>query len=169
MKNSRISWSAALTIGIALLATPALAMNHSHQGHDMSGGMDLGEMMQMGGMEHGQPGMIMLGEEIKDGIKAMFHLMPVDRSALPPGDGTTHHLMVMLNDAATGQTIDKGTVAVKITSPDGKESAPVRMVGMQGHFGADVGLDKVGTWHFRMAAKPADGKVRQFHSHHVVK
>jgi VCBS repeat-containing protein len=77
--------------------------------------------------------------------------------------------MVMFNDAGTGKTIGSGTVAVKIESPDEKESKPVRLMGMQGHFGADVTLDQPGIWHFRVATKLADGKVRQFHSHHVVK
>jgi hypothetical protein len=140
----------------------------NHAGHNMAG-MDHGEMQQMEGMEQGQGGMIMLGEEEQDGVKAMFHLMTVDPKVKPAGHKATHHLMVMFNDAGTGKTIGSGTVAVKIESPDEKESKPVRLMGMQGHFGADVTLDQPGIWHFRVATKLADGKVRQFHSHHVVK
>jgi hypothetical protein len=150
MKHGKISWTAALIVGGAFLATSAPAMEN-HAGHDMSGGMNHGDVQQMEGMEHGQGGMIMLGEEEQNGVKAMFHLM------------------VMFHDAGTGKTIGSGTVAVKIESPDGKEAAPVKLMGMQGHFGADVNLDKPGIWHFRIATKLADGKVRQFHSHHVVK
>ena len=156
MKQRRFGLAAVLFAGAAfLVTTPVFGMNcHDHGGHSM---------------EHGQSGMIMLGEEDQEGIKAMFHLMPVDRSALPADSRMTHHLMVMLNDSRTGKTIEAGVVAVKVTSPDGKESAPVKLVGMQGHFGADVTLDQPGIWHFRVAAKPGDDKVRQYHTHYVVK
>jgi len=167
MKNRNISWTAALIVGLALFAAPALAMEN-HTGHDM-GGMNQDSKQKPEGMEHGQGGMIMLGEEEQKGVKAMFHLMPIDPKAMPAGNKITHHLMVMFNDAATGKTIGSGTVAVKIESPEGKEAAPVRLMGMDGHFGADMTLDKPGIWHFRIATKLADGKVRQFHSHHVVK
>jgi hypothetical protein len=168
MKHGKISWIAALIVGGAFLATSAPAMEN-HAGHDMSGAMNHGDMQQMEGMEHGQGGMIMLGEEEQKGVKAMFHLMPIDPKAMPAGNKITHHLMVMFNDVATGKTIGSGTVAVKIESPDGKEAAPVKLMGMQGHFGSDVTLDKPGIWHFRIATRLVDGKVRQFHSHHVVK
>jgi hypothetical protein len=173
MKHGKISWTAALIVGGAFLATSAPAMEN-HAGHDMSGAMNHGDMnhgdmQQMEGMEHGQGGMIVLGEEVQNGVKAMFHLMTIDPKVMPAGNKITHHLMVMFNDTATGKTIGSGTVAVKVESPEGKEAAPVKLMGMQGHFGADVNLDKPGIWHFRIATKLADGKVRQFHSHHVVK
>jgi hypothetical protein len=167
MKHGKIGWAAALVVGGAFLAAPVLAMN----GHDMSGGMDHGQMQQMGSMEHdqgGMNGMIMLGEEVEDGVKAMFHLMPIDPQVLPAGHEATHHLMVMFNDIDTGKSLDTGTVAVKISSPEEKEAAPVKMMGMQGHFGLDVNLNQPGTWQFRVATKLADGKVRQYHSQYVV-
>jgi hypothetical protein len=168
MKHAKFSWAMILIAGGLFLATGSLAMDN-HADHDMSGGMNHGDMQQMEGMEQSQGDMIMLGEETQDGVKAMFHLMPVDPKVMPAGHKTTHHLMVMFNDAATGKTIGSGTVAVKVSSPDGNEAAPVKMMGMQGHFGLDVNLDQPGIWHFRIATKLADGKVRQFHSHHVVK
>jgi hypothetical protein len=112
---------------------------------------------------------IMLGEEVQEGVKAMVHLMPIDPKIMPADHPATHHLMVMLTDAETGQAIDSGTVAVKIGSPDGKEAAPIRLMGMQGHFGADVTLDQPDIWHFRIATKLADGKVRKYHGHYVMK
>jgi hypothetical protein len=168
MKHAKASWAAALMVGGALFAMPALGMN-GHDGHDMAGKMDQSNMQQMEGMEHGQKGMIMLGEEVQDGVKAMFHLMTSDPEVMPAGHKATHHLMVMLNDAQSGKVIDSGTVAVKITAPNEEESKPLRLMGMQGHFGADVTLDQPGIWHFRVATKLADGKVRQYHSHYVVK
>ncbi|MCD4687891.1 MAG: hypothetical protein K8R55_00995 [Desulfuromonadaceae bacterium] len=172
MKHAKISWVMALITGAALFATTSLAMEH-HSGHDMSGAMDHGNMQPMNamnhGMGHGQGEMIMLGEEVQEGVKAMVHLMAIDPIIMTADHPATHHLMVMFTDAETGQAIDSGTVAVKIGSPDGKESAPTRLMGMQGHFGADVTLDQPGIWHFRLATKLADGKVRKYHGHHVLK
>jgi hypothetical protein len=176
MKHSKISWAMALIAGVALFATSSLAMEN-HAGHDMSAAMDHGKMQQMNdmdhgkveGMAHGQGEMIILGEEVQEGVKAMVHLMPIDPKVMPADHPSTHHLMVMFNDVQTGQAIGSGTVAVKIGSPDGKEAAPARLMGMQGHFGADVTLDQPGIWHFRIATKLADGKVRKYHGHHVMK
>ena len=176
MKFSKIIWTIALIAGAALLATTSLAMEH-HSGHDMSGTMDHGKMKQINGMDHGkadgmahgQGEMIILGEEVQDGIKAMVHLMPIDRRIMQTEHPTTHHLMVMFNDVQTGQAIDDGIVAVKIGSPDGNEAAPIRLIGMQGHFGADVTMDQTGIWHFRIATKLNDDKVRKYHGHHVMK
>lgn len=158
MKHVIMGWVAVLIVGGALLATPVLAAEH-----DMSMDMNHGSMQQM------QGGMIMLGQQEVDGVKAMFHLMPIDPEVLPSGHKATHHLMVMFNDAKTGESLDSGTVAVKITDPGQVEAKPVKLMGMQGHFGVDVNLDRPGLWHFRIATKLADGKVRQFHTHHVMK
>lgn len=163
MKHGKISWAALFIVSGILLATSSVAMD-KHEGHNMDGGM-----AQMQDMQHGQGGMVMLGEQEIDGVNAMFHLMPIDPKVLPSGHMATHHLMVMFNDVKTGNSLDSGTVAVKVGTPDGQEAAAVEMIGMQGHFGVDVNLDKPGIWHFRIATKLTDGKVRQYHSHHVQK
>jgi len=167
MKLTKKQRFAALIAGGALFAivTPGFAVDG---GHDMAG-MNHHGMAQTQDMPHCQGGMIMLGEQKIDGAKAMFHLMPIDSKVLPTGNTATHHLMVMFNDAKTGKSFDSGTVAVKVGTPAGKEGAPLKMMGMQGHFGLDVNLDHPGMWHFRIATKLADGKVRQYHSHYVVK
>lgn len=162
MKHKKTAWALALIIGGAFLASPVLATN-GHDGYDMDGGMSHGTMQQNSG------GMIMLGDELQDGVKAMFHLVPIDAKNLPAGQTATHHLMVMFTNIATGQPVSSGTVAVKVGFPDGKEASPVKLMGMQGHFGVDVNLNQAGIWHFRIATKLTDGKVRQFHTHHVVK
>lgn len=172
MNFSKTIWTIALILGAALLATTSLAMEH-HKGHDMSGTMDHDNMQPMKdmnhGMGHGQSEMIMLGEEVQEGVKAMVHLMAIDPKTVPADHPATHHLMVMFSDADTGKAIDSGIVAVKIGSPDGKEAVPTRLMGMQGHFGVDVTLNQPGIWHFRIAAKLANGKVRKYHGHHVMK
>ena len=167
MKHTKISWAVALISGSLFLATASLSMDNN-AGHDMVG-MDHGNMQQMQGKD-GMQGMKTLpAEQEVDGVKAMFHLMPTDPKIMPAGHKATHHLMVMFNDAETGKPVDSGTVAVKITDPDQKEAKPVKMMGMQGHFGVDVNLDRPGVWHFRIATKLDDGKVRQFHTHTVGK
>jgi hypothetical protein len=168
MKQAKLGLMITLIAGVALLATSVLAMN-GHEQHKMNEAMGHGQMQDMNGMEHGRGVMVILGEDVHEGIKAMIHLMPIDSKMMPAGSKVTHHLMVMLRDAETGKPVESGTVAVKIGSPDGKDAAPVRLMGMQGHFGADVVLDQAGIWHFRIAAKLADGKVRKYHGHHVIK
>ncbi|APG27187.1 hypothetical protein A7E78_04660 [Syntrophotalea acetylenivorans] len=168
MKQGKLGLMITLIVSGALLATSALAME-GHADHKMSGEMNHTDKQQMQGMQNGKAIMTLPAEQEIDGVKGMFHLMPIDPKVLPAGHKATHHLMVMFNDVGTGKAIEAGTVAVKVTSPDESISGPHKMMGMQGHFGADVNLDKPGVWHFRMATKFADGKVRQFHSHHVVK
>lgn len=167
MKQGKLGWMITLIAGVALLASSALAME-DHKHHKMPESMEHGHMQDMNGMDHGQGVMVILGEDVHEGIKAMCHLMPIDSKMMPAGSRVTHHLMVMLSDAETGKPVESGTVAVKIGSPDGKEGATVRLMGMQGHFGADVVLDQPGIWHFRIAAKLADGKVHKYHGHHVI-
>lgn len=167
MKHVKTRWATALIAGGLFLATAALATDN-HAGHDMAG-MDHGNGHQMQGMDGLQSMKTLPGEQEVDGVKAMFHLMPIDQKMLPAGHHASHHLMVMLNVAETGKAIDSGTVAVKITDPEHKEGKPVKLMGMRGHFGVDVNLDSPGVWHFRIATKMADGKIRKFHTHTVVK
>ena len=171
MKQGKLGLMTTLIAGIALLVSSALAMD-GHEHHKKSDSMGHDQMQHMNdmeaGMAHGQGVMIILGEDVHEGIKAMCHLMPIDSKMMPAGSKVTHHLMVMLSDAETGKPFESGMVAVKIGSPDGKEAAPLRLMGMQGHFGADVVLDQPGIWHFRIAAKLADGKVHKYHGHHVI-
>ncbi|WP_083552640.1 hypothetical protein [Syntrophotalea acetylenivorans] len=172
MKQRKLGMLISLIAGVTLLVTSAMAMD-GHEQHKMSESMDHGQMQDMNGMDdgmaHGQGMMVILGEDVQEGVKAMCHLMPIDLKMMPAGSKATHHLMVRLSDAETGKPVESGTVAIKIGSPDGKEAAPVRLMGMQGHFGADVVLDQLGIWHFRIAAKLAEGKVHKYHGHHVIK
>jgi hypothetical protein len=79
----------------------------------------------------------------------------------------THHFMVAFVDAA-GEPVTEGNVAVKIKDPAGKESAPVKLMGMEGHFGADIVLEKAGKYEFMIGTKLKDGQKRQYHFEHMV-
>ncbi len=171
MKHRKISWIIALIAGSVLFATSAPAMKHRAD-HDKFGAMDYDNIQPMkamnNSMDYGQSVMIMLDEEVQEGVKAMVRLTAIDSILLPANHLVTHHLMVMLTDAETGLAMDSGTVVVKIDSPDGKEATPIPLRGMQGYFAADVTLDQSGIWHFRISTKLADGKVRKYHGHYVV-
>jgi len=127
-------------------------MDHSKMDHS---GMDHGSMQMQGGI-------IMLGEKEEDGIKANMHMKDVGEAMAKMGMTTTHHFMVVLTDIKSGKTVEEGVVAVKIKGPSGEEGKPIKLMGMQGHFGADVTLDEPGEYHFTVATKLADGKTRKF-------
>ena len=126
---------------------------HDHSGHDDHKGHD--GMAAMGNM-------LDLGTKTEKGVKAMAHMKDVSAAMAKMGMKTTHHFMVMFNDEKSGKAIDSGKVAVKITGPDGTVNGPMELMGMQGHFGADVILDKKGEYKFQVGSKLADGTTRQF-------
>lgn len=136
-------------LGIMFLAFPLTvfaAMEHGmgHEAMDMNGNM------------------IMVGDAEQDGVKAMAHLKDVAAAMQKMGMQSTHHLMVMFVDQKTGKPIESGNAAVKVTGPDGKKSEPIKMMGMQGHFGADITLAQPGKYHFAIGTMLTDGKKRQF-------
>jgi hypothetical protein len=113
---------------------------------------------------------IMLGEQTVDGVNGMAHLNDVGAVMAPMGRKENYHFMVMFSDAKTGAAIDQGTVAVKITDPKtGQTGEAIPLMGMGGHFGADVTLQNKGEYHFQVGSKLADGSKRQFTFHYTVK
>lgn len=125
---------------------------NEHAGHDT--------------MEHGSMAMpgetIMLGEQEVDGVEAMVHLKDVKEAMSKMGMTHTHHFMVMFADIPNGEPVGQGVAAVKITDPTGKESQAIALMGMQGHFGADIALSTPGEYVFKLGTKLADGKKRQY-------
>jgi hypothetical protein len=176
MKNLR-NFVLTLMLLVALpLAVQAMqhesgaAMDHGkmkmdHDKMDMDHGkmkMDHDKMdMDHGGMKMSGD-MLMLGNSVQDGVKAMAHLKDVKQAMAKMGMKSTHHFMVLFADVESGKPIESGVAAVKVKSPDGKEAEAVKLMGMQGHFGADIVLPGPGTYHFTVGTKLADGKKRQF-------
>ena len=166
-----------LTVTLAFAIAPSLALAHcgscdmkpvggqkveaqhvghdDHKGHDHSGHDDHSGMAAAGDM-------LDLGMKTEKGVKAMAHMKDVRAAMSKMGMKTTHHFMVMFNDDKSGKAIESGKVAVKITGPDGTVTGPMELMGMQGHFGADVILDKQGEYKFQIGSKVADGTSRQF-------
>lgn len=132
------------------------------------------QMMEQHG-DHGSMQMmnaqtIMLGEETVEGVKAMAHINDIGAMMTQMGKKENYHFMLMFNDATTGAAIAQGTVAVKITDPKtGQTGEAIPLMGMGGHFGADIILSGKGAYDFQVGSKLADGKTRQFHFHYTVK
>jgi hypothetical protein len=149
----------------SLLALPVAGFtaNHEHAGHAMDGG-DHASMQMM------NTDSIMLGQESVDGVKAMAHLNDVGAVMATMGKTENYHFMVMFSDAHTGAAVEQGTVAVKITDPaTGQPGTAIPLMGMGGHFGADVALLAKGEYRFMVGSKLADGNKRQFEFTYTVK
>jgi hypothetical protein len=164
-KRLTVLLSILCALSLPLVATAAM---HEHGSMEKMEGMEHGKMegMKHEGMEHGsmmmEKGMVMLGEKTEDGVKAAAHLNDVKEAMAKMGMKETHHFMVMFMDAKTGEPITEGTVAVKIEGPAGKTSDPVKLMGMEGHFGADIVLAEKGKYEFKVGTKLRDGQKRQY-------
>jgi hypothetical protein len=121
-------------------------------------------------MDHGagHEDMMMIGEQSVAGVKGMAHLNDVREAMAKMKMKETHHFMVLFMDEASGAPIEEGTAAVRITGPDGQEGSPVRLIAMDGHFGADVVLDKQGNYTFVVGTRLPDGQTRQFEFTHML-
>lgn len=145
---------------VAFLTLPGVvfAMDHS------MAGMDHGSMA---GMDHKE--MATVGEQVVDGVKAVVHLKDVKATMAKMGMKETHHFMILFSNAKDGKAITEGGVAVKIKGPDGVESSAIKLMGMQGHFGADVVIEQKGAYVFTIGTQLADGVKRQFELKYEVK
>jgi len=112
--------------------------------------------------------MIIVGSQISKGVRGMAHLKDVSAAMAKMGMLSTHHFMIAFVDEATGEQIETGMVALKITDPDAKVGETIELIGMDGHFGADVILDMKGEYHFKLGTKLADGENRKYHFHQVI-
>ena len=141
---------------MVMLIVPASAMAMQ--------GMDHSKMNQNGGMSMGGA-MIMLPDVEVDGVTASGHMMDVKAKMAEHGMSTTHHFMVgFMNE--TQEMVKKGRVALKIESPDGRVSNPIKLMNMTGQFGADITLNQPGMYHFMVGTNLSDGNKRMFHMHY---
>lgn len=149
----------------------AMAMSHDHGDHGKKAmKMEDSGISDMKMEDHGDHGammmkgdMAMLGDEVKDDVKGFAHIKDVSEAMARMGMKENYHFMIMFMDTKTGKPIETGTAAVKITDPAGKDTAaPVELMAMDGHFGADILLDQKGEYHFKVGTKLPDGKKRQY-------
>ncbi len=158
--NRKIGFFSVFIISFILCGSGAWAMNHEKTydtGHNQHSGMMMGESM------------VILGQAEVSGIKGMAHLSDVRKQMTAMGRSETNHFMMMFSDTKTGQPIDTGTAALKVQTPAGETLAPVKLIGMDGHFGADITLKETGEYHFLVGTKLGDGQKRQFHFDYTLK
>lgn len=136
---------------------------HSDHSAHSSGSKDAHAGMAM------SAGMVMLGNQVNQGVKGMAHLNDVREAMAKAGMKATHHFMIAFADEKTGVQIEQGTVALKLIDPNGKVMDTVELVGMEGHFGADIVLDLEGEYHFKLGTELNDGRNRKYHFHHEIK
>ncbi len=129
-----------------------------------------GEHGDMAGHGGGRTTTIMLGETTEQGVKAMAHLNDVGAAMAKMGQKENFHFMVMFGDATSGAAITGGTVALRITHPrQAKPGETIALMGMGGHFGADVHLTDKGEYLFIVGSQLADGIKREFQFKYVMK
>ena len=113
-------------------------------------------------------------EEVIDGVKATFVIqtmadaMKAMGMEMPKGVKETHHISVAFKDAKSGKALTEGDVKLKIMGPD-KSEAVKDLMGMQGHFGADVEMVKKGKYGVMCKFQLKDGKIRQAKFWYTVK
>lgn len=152
---------------IALLALPlyvSASGSHNHEhGKSAPAVVDDDDGMKSAGT------MAIIGSMSSKGVKGMAHIKDVSEAMAEMGLQTTHHFMIAFVDDKTGEQIEDGSVALKLTNPDAKVGDAIELVGMDGHFGADIVLDMEGEYHFRLGTKLSDGTKRKYHFHYLNK
>lgn len=179
MRMMNLAFMVVLTI--ALLSYAALASSgHDSHGNDHSKTThEVSSETKHHDDAHGTHGehsgmtadgsMIIVGSQVSKGVKGMAHIKDVSAAMAKMGMKATHHFMMAFVDEQTGKQIEKGTVALKLTNPDAKVSETIELIGMDGHFGADIVLDMQGEYHFKLGTKLEDGTKRKYHFHYVNK
>lgn len=132
-----------------MAASAAFAADHSK--HNME------THAQMSGVAHG---------EVVDGIKVTFAVQTMKEAMkamgmqMPKGVAETHHISLSLQEVKNGSAITSAEARIKVIAPDKSEQIK-DLIGMHGHFGADIKMSLKGKYGVISKFKTADGKVRQ--------
>jgi hypothetical protein len=154
---------------IAILSLVALPTGIFAQSQNEHSQHMMPQQGEHGAMPMARTKTIMLGEQTVEGVKAKALLNDIGTMMAQMGRKENFHFMIMLADAKSGAAIDQGTVAVKITDPKtGQTGEAIPLMGMSGHFGADIILPAKGEYRFQVGSKLADGSKRQFTFQHTV-
>ena len=157
LKQTIVSLILLMVFPVAALASAAHDHGHGHDANDGAGHHD-------GMSADGK--MAIVGSMSSKGVKGMAHIKDVKETMAKMGMKATHHFMIAFVDEETGEQIEKGKVALKLINPNAK-SETIELIGMDGHFGADVTLDMKGEYHFKLGTKLEDGTKRKYHFHYV--
>ena len=115
-----------------------------------------------------QPGMssagdkYMLGTTEVDGVKSVAYLNDVRELMSRFGSKKTHHIMVGFISVADGRSLETGVAEITVVGPDGNIVQKTSLLPMEGSFGADLTLDRKGTYRFEISTSLADGAKRIF-------
>ncbi len=145
-----------VTAAILALSFPLVVRAMDHNGH---------------AMEHKTA---IAHEEVVDGVKATFRVQTMADAMkgmgmeMPAGVKETHHVSVSFKDAKSGKALTEGMVTIKVQNPD-KSTQTKELMGMQGHFGADLELSKSGKYGVMCKFQLKDGKSRQAKFWYTVK
>ena len=150
-----------LLVLLVVLPVAGLASGGGSHGHETSSVAGAHDKMLADGS------MAIVGSMSSKGVKGMAHIKDVKEAMAKMGMKPTHHFMIAFVNEETGKQIETGTVALKLTNPDAKISETIELIGMDGHFGADIVLDMEGEYHFRLGSKLEDGVKRNYHFHYV--
>jgi len=164
----------------AMLAVPTAGFAMKHMENEDHGKMEMKEEGHGGMQGHNMKGMsgmndmVMLGSKTTDGVIAVGHLMPVtEKEKDSMGMKMTHNFMIMCNDEKTGDYIEEGLAALKVTDPSGHTSEAMKLMpmpmGMVKGFATGVDLSEKGTYKFEVGSKLGDDKKRQFEFDYTVK
>ena len=170
MKKGPLLTICSLALGILVFSGMSFAGEKGHG--TTSGGMEKGSMSGMHGESGtGTHGMMKMGDKVFEGKVGPFHgegrivdmkaQMEKAKASGMKMEGmgkmqNTHHLSLLLTDPKTKEAVTEGKGSVTVTGPDGKKTM-YDLTGMQGHFGADVNLDKPGKYDFSVTVE-AEGK-----------
>lgn len=150
-----------LTLLVSANAMAMKSMDHSTMATD-HGSM---QMAADGSMDHSNGemgGVIMLQDDVVDGVKAAAHLMGMKGGMEPM-------LMVMFTDVKSGTLISDGHCALKVEAPDQKISKPEMMMMSQNMFSTGINLEQQGNYKFTVGTKLSDGQKRSFNFNYVHK
>lgn len=154
----------AFLLAALVAALPLAAAAQDHNGH--------GKKMDHDAHSHADHGaahdaMLLIGEQTVDGVEGMAHINDVRAAMAKMKMKETHHFIMMFMDK--DGAIETGTAALKIVDPSGTEGDAIRLVAMDGHFGADIALPAKGKYQFKVGTKLPDGKTRQYEFSYVLK
>jgi len=99
-----------------------------------------------------------LGRDSYRGVQIAAQLSPVPGSSR----GEDYLLSVSFFSVKSGKPLEEGEVAVKVTSPDGRTAAPLRLNPVDGVFRTKIRLSRKGESLVKIGSKLADEKKRIF-------
>ena len=105
-------------------------------------------------------------EEVVDAIKVTFIIQTMSDAMkemgmeMPKGVRETHHISLAFKDTKSGKTLMANEAKIKVIAPDKSEQTK-DLMGMHGHFGADLVMSAKGKYGVMSKFQMKDGKVRQ--------